>query len=173
MDSTNSAPSGARSVVLVHGAYADGSSWSSVIPYLLDAGLSVTAVQHSLDSLEQSVGATRRALASSPGPTVLVGHSFAGTIISEAGVDDVGRREAEVEPAAVGSQTRGHGVDEGRHVVVRLPLELGDAGGRRDARALAHRACARGRNGADLRPRIERGELHGEPVLELGLLRPE
>ncbi len=88
MDSTPSGSSGAQSVVLVHGAYADGSSWSSVIPYLLDAGLSVTAVQHSLESLQDSVDATRRALALFPGPTVLVGHSFAGTIISEAGVDD-------------------------------------------------------------------------------------
>ena len=86
MDSTPSGSSGAQSVVLVHGAYADGSSWSSVIPYLLDAGLSVTAVQHSLESLQDSVDATRRALALSSGPTVLVGHSFAGTLISEAGV---------------------------------------------------------------------------------------
>lgn len=88
VERTTTEPGGARSVVLVHGAYADGSSWSAVIPYLLDAGLSVTAVQHSLDSLDDSVATTRRALASHPGPTVLVGHSFAGTIISEAGVDD-------------------------------------------------------------------------------------
>jgi pimeloyl-ACP methyl ester carboxylesterase len=77
----------AKNVVLVHGLYADGSSWSDVIPYLQRAGLNVTAVQNPLTSLADDVAATRRALASQDGPTVLVGHSFAGTIISEAGDD--------------------------------------------------------------------------------------
>jgi pimeloyl-ACP methyl ester carboxylesterase len=77
----------AKNVVLVHGLYADGSSWVDVIPYLQRAGLNVTAVQNPLTSLADDIAATRRALASQDGPTVLVGHSFAGTIISEAGND--------------------------------------------------------------------------------------
>jgi len=77
----------ARSVVLVHGAYADGSSWSEVIPLLQRAGLNVMAVQNPLTSLADDVEATRRILALQDGPTVLVGHSWAGTVISEAGVD--------------------------------------------------------------------------------------
>jgi pimeloyl-ACP methyl ester carboxylesterase len=77
----------AKNVVLVHGLYADGSSWMDVIPYLQRAGLNVTAVQNPLTSLADDVAATRRALAMQEGPTVLVGHSFAGTIISEAGDD--------------------------------------------------------------------------------------
>src|SRR3984957_18102365 len=77
----------ANNVVLVHGLYADGSSWIDVIPYLQRAGLHVTAVQNPLTSLADDVAATRRALASQDGPTVLVGHSFAGTVISEAGND--------------------------------------------------------------------------------------
>jgi pimeloyl-ACP methyl ester carboxylesterase len=77
----------AKNVVLVHGLYADGSSWLEVIPYLQQAGLHVTAVQNPLTSLADDVAATRRVLALQDGPTVLVGHSFAGTIISEAGND--------------------------------------------------------------------------------------
>ena len=77
----------AKNVVLVHGLYADGSSWIDVIPYLERAGLQVTAVQNPLTSLADDVAATRRVLALQDGPTVLVGHSFAGTIISEAGND--------------------------------------------------------------------------------------
>ena len=81
------APVAAKNVVLVHGAWADGSSWSEVIKRLQAAGLNVTAVQNPLTSLEDSVAATRRALALQDGPTVLVAHSWAGTVISEAGTD--------------------------------------------------------------------------------------
>jgi pimeloyl-ACP methyl ester carboxylesterase len=81
------APVEARNVVLVHGAWADGSSWAEVIPYLQAAGLKVTAVQNPLTSLEDSVAATRRALALQDGPTVLVAHSWGGTVISETGTD--------------------------------------------------------------------------------------
>jgi pimeloyl-ACP methyl ester carboxylesterase len=81
------APVEAHNVVLVHGAWADGSSWAEVIPYLQAAGLKVTAVQNPLTSLADSVAATRRALALQDGPTVLVGHSWAGTVISETGTD--------------------------------------------------------------------------------------
>src|SRR5438876_10083547 len=80
-------PARARNVVLVHGAWADGSSWSEVISRLQAAGLHVTAVQNPLTSLTDSVAATRRALALQDGPTVLVAHSWGGTAISEAGAD--------------------------------------------------------------------------------------
>jgi pimeloyl-ACP methyl ester carboxylesterase len=81
------APVPAKNVVLVHGAWADGSSWSDVIPLLQNAGLHVTAVQNPLTSLADSVAATRRALALQDGPTVLVAHSWGGTVISEVGTD--------------------------------------------------------------------------------------
>jgi pimeloyl-ACP methyl ester carboxylesterase len=81
------APVKAKNVVLVHGAWADGSSWGEVIQLLQAAGLNVTAVQNPLSSLEDSEAATRRALALQDGPTVLVGHSWAGTVISDVGTD--------------------------------------------------------------------------------------
>ena len=80
-------PPEARNVVLVHGAWADGSSWSEVITRLQAAGLHVTAVQNPLTSLADSVASTRRALALQDGPTVLVAHSWGGTVISETGID--------------------------------------------------------------------------------------
>src|SRR6202048_1072256 len=83
-------PVQARNVVLIHGAWADGSSWSEGIPLLQAAGLKVTAVQNPLTSLQDSVAATRRALALQDGPTVLAAHSWGGTVISEAGMDPKG-----------------------------------------------------------------------------------
>src|SRR5258706_13365503 len=80
------APVEARNVVLIHGAWADGSSWAEVIPLLQAAGLKVTAVQNPLTSLADSVAATRRALALQDGPTVLVAHSWGGTVLSETGI---------------------------------------------------------------------------------------
>jgi pimeloyl-ACP methyl ester carboxylesterase len=77
----------ARNVVLVHGLFADGSCWSEVIPRLQAAGLNVTSVQNPLTTLDAAVAATERVLAHQDGPTVLVGHSFSGMIVTEAGVD--------------------------------------------------------------------------------------
>jgi pimeloyl-ACP methyl ester carboxylesterase len=80
-------PPKVRNIVLVHGAYADGSSWSEVIPLLQQAGLNVTAVQNPLMSLEDDCNYTRRALALQDGPTILVAHSYGGEVITETGVD--------------------------------------------------------------------------------------
>jgi len=76
------------SVVLVHGAFADGSDWARVIPLLQARGVHVTAVQNPLTSLADDVAATQRAIAAAPGKVVLVGHSWGGTVITEAGADD-------------------------------------------------------------------------------------
>jgi pimeloyl-ACP methyl ester carboxylesterase len=77
----------ARNIVLVHGLFADGSCWSLVIPRLQAAGLNVTSVQNPLTTLDDAVAETQRVLARQDGPTVLVGHSFSGMIVTEAGVD--------------------------------------------------------------------------------------
>jgi pimeloyl-ACP methyl ester carboxylesterase len=76
-----------RNVVLVHGAYADGSSWSEVIERLQAAGVTATAVQNPLRSVADDAAATRLILARHAEPTILVGHSYGGTVISEAGAD--------------------------------------------------------------------------------------
>src|SRR5260370_42313458 len=82
-----SAMARASNVILVHGAWADGSSWSKVIPLLLARGLRVTAVQLPLTSMKDDVATVKRALALEDGPTVLVGHSYGGVVITEAGND--------------------------------------------------------------------------------------
>src|SRR5262245_32659291 len=83
---TSLAQTTARNVVLVHGLFADGSCWTEVIPRLQAAGLNVTSVQNPLTTLPDAVAAAERVLARQDGPTVLVGHSFSGMIVTEAGV---------------------------------------------------------------------------------------
>ncbi|MFK4443832.1 pimeloyl-ACP methyl ester carboxylesterase [Caballeronia udeis] len=80
------APAKARNIVLVHGLFADGSSWSEVIARLQAAGLNTTSVQNPLTTLPDAVASAQRVLARQDGPTVLVGHSFSGMIVTEAGV---------------------------------------------------------------------------------------
>jgi pimeloyl-ACP methyl ester carboxylesterase len=80
------APTKARNVVLVHGLFADGSCWSEVIARLQAAGLNATAVQNPLTTLPEAVASAQRVLARQDGPTVLVGHSFSGMIVTEAGM---------------------------------------------------------------------------------------
>jgi pimeloyl-ACP methyl ester carboxylesterase len=82
-----SSPQGARNIVLVHGAWADGSCWSQVIALLQAKGFHVVAVQNPLTSLADDVAATRRIIALQDGPVILVGHSYAGVVITEAGND--------------------------------------------------------------------------------------
>jgi pimeloyl-ACP methyl ester carboxylesterase len=76
----------AKNVVLVHGLFADGSSWSEVIPRLQAAGLNVTSVQNPLTTLPEAVDAALRVLGRQNAPTVLAGHSFSGMIVTEAGM---------------------------------------------------------------------------------------
>ncbi len=114
----------ASNVILVHGAWADGSSWSKVIPLLLARGLRVTAAQLALTSLKDDVATVKRALALEDGPTVLVGHSYGGVVITEAGNDpkvsalvyiaafapdagqSVGSLGASAEPAPMAAEVR-------------------------------------------------------------------
>ena len=78
-------PPGTKNVVLVHGAFADGSGWKGVYDILSKKGYHVTIVQNPLSSLEDDVAATKVILDKQDGPTVLVGHSWGGTVITEAG----------------------------------------------------------------------------------------
>ena len=77
----------AKTVVLVHGAWADGSSWAEVVPLLEAAGLNVVAVQNPLSSLKADVANTVRVIDDQPGDVILVGHSYGGVVITEAGND--------------------------------------------------------------------------------------
>ncbi|CAE6686718.1 UNVERIFIED_ORG: pimeloyl-ACP methyl ester carboxylesterase [Paraburkholderia sediminicola] len=76
-----------RNVVLVHGAFVDGSSWNGVVAKLQQKGYHVSSVQNPLTSLADDVAATRRVLARQDGPTILVGHSWGGVVITEAGAN--------------------------------------------------------------------------------------
>lgn len=77
----------AKTIVLVHGAFADGSSWDRVVPLLQAKGYGVVAVHEPLTSLADDVAATKRVISAQPGEVILVGHSYGGAVISEAGND--------------------------------------------------------------------------------------
>jgi pimeloyl-ACP methyl ester carboxylesterase len=79
--------SGVKNVVLVHGAFVDGSGWQGVYQALKKDGYTVTIVQNPTVSLEDDVAVTKRALAAQDGPAILVGHSYGGAVITEAGND--------------------------------------------------------------------------------------
>jgi pimeloyl-ACP methyl ester carboxylesterase len=76
-----------KTVLLIHGAWADGSSWAKVIPLLEAKGLRVVAVQIPLTSFADDVAATQRAIAIEDGPVLLVGHSYGGAVVTETGND--------------------------------------------------------------------------------------
>jgi|HubBroStandDraft_6_1064221.scaffolds.fasta_scaffold133482_2 pimeloyl-ACP methyl ester carboxylesterase len=76
---------GVKNVVLVHGAWADGSCWSKVIPILIAKGLHAVAVQNPLSSVADDVASTNRLVDIQDGPVLLVGHSYGGAVITEAG----------------------------------------------------------------------------------------
>jgi pimeloyl-ACP methyl ester carboxylesterase len=76
---------GIKNVVLVHGAWADGSSWSKLIPILQANGLHAVAVQNPLSSIADDVASTNRLINAQDGPVLLVGHSYGGAVITEAG----------------------------------------------------------------------------------------
>jgi pimeloyl-ACP methyl ester carboxylesterase len=80
-------PKGVKNIILVHGAFADGSSWTKVIAILQAKGFNVLAVQNPLTSLQDDIAATKRAIALMDGKVLLVGHSYGGMVISEAGND--------------------------------------------------------------------------------------
>ena len=80
-------PPKTRNVVFVHGLFADGSCWSKVIARLQQRGINCTSAQNPLTSLHEASDTARRAIAAQPGPTVLVGHSFSGMIVTEVGAD--------------------------------------------------------------------------------------
>ncbi|OZI49515.1 alpha/beta fold hydrolase [Bordetella genomosp. 4] len=87
MGSSAAQAAGTPTAILVHGAFADGSSWNQVISRLNKAGIPVIAVQNPLSSLADDVAATQRAIDRVDGDVVLVGHSWAGTVITQAGLD--------------------------------------------------------------------------------------
>lgn len=76
-----------NNIVFVHGAFADGSSWSKVLLILIEAGYHVTSVQNPLTSFQEDVAAVNRAISVQDGPVLLVGHSYGGVVITEAGND--------------------------------------------------------------------------------------
>jgi len=81
------APASVKNIVLVHGAFADGSSWSKVIPLLQEMEYHAVAVQNPMTSLADEVAFTKRIIALQDGPVVLVGHSWGGAGITQAGDD--------------------------------------------------------------------------------------
>ena len=80
-----SIPAGVKNIVLVHGAWADGSCWSKIIPLLQAKGFHVVAVQDPLTSFADDVAAANRTIDSQDGPVLLVGHSYGGAVITQAG----------------------------------------------------------------------------------------
>ena len=82
-------PRGVRNIVLVHGAWADGSGWKGVYEILVKDGYNVSIVQEPETSFKEDVAATKRALAQQDGPCILVAHSYGGAVITEAGTDSV------------------------------------------------------------------------------------
>ncbi|WP_207923238.1 alpha/beta fold hydrolase [Marinomonas flavescens] len=115
----------AKTVVLVHGAFADGSSWNKVIPLLRAEGLQVISVQNPLTSLDDDVAFTKRAIAQAEGPVVLVGHSWGGVVITEAGVDEKVQSLVYVSAFAPSTAQNLHDILHEAHAVQKIPTVPG------------------------------------------------
>jgi pimeloyl-ACP methyl ester carboxylesterase len=87
MDASHSSNVSTKNIVLVHGAWADGSSWSKIVPLLLSKGFHVACTQNPLSSIADDVAAANRIINAQDGSVLLVGHSYGGAIITEAGVN--------------------------------------------------------------------------------------
>jgi len=81
-------PNGVKNILLIHGAFADGSGWQGVYKILAAKGYNVIVVQNPLSSMDEDVASVRRAMDRAAGPCILVGHSYGGAIITEAGSDE-------------------------------------------------------------------------------------
>src|SRR5580704_8933742 len=100
-NSNNNKPS----IVLVHGAFSDGSSWKKVIPILEEEGFTVTAVQNPLRSLAEDVATTKRVVDAQKGEVVLVGHSYGGSVITDAAAGSE-QGKGPVFGAGIGAESR-------------------------------------------------------------------
>lgn len=127
-----------KNVVLVHGAFADGSGWRGVYDNLTKKGYRVSIVQNPLTSFEDDVAATTRVLDRQDGPAILVGHSWGGTVITEAGNHDKVAGPG-LRPGDAAAHGDPHGCAD--HQRVRQPCAVHHAG--RDGRR-GHRGCGRG-----------------------------
>ncbi|NTI72658.1 alpha/beta hydrolase [Rhizobium rhizogenes] len=88
LNPVHAAPVGAKNIVLVHGGFVDGSGWKAVYDILKKDGYNVSIVQNPTNSLADDVAVTKRTIAQQDGPVVLVGHSYGGVVVSEAGTDE-------------------------------------------------------------------------------------
>lgn len=116
-------------VVLVHGAWADGSNWETVIPYLHRAGLKVVAVQNPMSSLEADVANVNRVIDDQGGDVLLVGHSYGGVVISEAGNNTHVKGLVYVAAFAPGPNQSVNAILSGFPPPVWFPMLHADAGG--------------------------------------------
>jgi pimeloyl-ACP methyl ester carboxylesterase len=88
LNPVHAAPAGTKNIVLVHGGFVDGSGWQGVYNILKKDGYNVSIVQNPTTSLADDVAVTKRTIAQQDGPVVLVGHSYGGVVVSEAGTDE-------------------------------------------------------------------------------------
>lgn len=88
LNPVHAAPAGTKNIVLVHGGFVDGSGWQGVYDILKKDGYNVSIVQNPTTSLADDVAVTKRTIAQQDGPVVLVGHSYGGVVVSEAGTDE-------------------------------------------------------------------------------------
>lgn len=111
----------AKTVVLVHGAFADGSSWNKVIPILQASGLNTIAVQNPLTSLKDDARFTQRAIDEAEGSVVLVGHSWGGVVITEAGLDEKVQSLVYVSAFAPSTAEHLHDILADAHGIKKIP----------------------------------------------------